>query len=71
MNGSSNPACLPPAKTCQKIPFDAGIPLTAFAVSDVHAAACLKPMKGGVVFRGGSTAAEGTTVAVFEGTCGN
>lgn len=59
-----------PAKTFQKALFDAGIPLTAFAVSDVQGEYA-KLIKLGVDFKSGPTKAGPTTLAVFNDTCGN
>jgi catechol 2,3-dioxygenase-like lactoylglutathione lyase family enzyme len=59
-----------PARTFQKALFEAGIPLTAFAVPDVQAEHD-RLAKRGVVFKTGPAEAGGTTVAVFEDTCGN
>jgi catechol 2,3-dioxygenase-like lactoylglutathione lyase family enzyme len=64
------PMGFPPAKTYQKALFDAGIPLTAFAVDDIQKE--YERMKGlGVVFRSEPTQAGPATIAVFEDTCGN
>lgn len=62
----------PAAKTYQKALFEQGIPITAFAVEDIHkeyermeklgVAFTMKPTKAG----------EGTvTIAMFDDTCGN
>jgi len=59
-----------PAKTFQKALFDAGIPLTSFAVEDVEAT-YQKLKKAGVVFRTTPTKMGPVTVATFEDTCGN
>ncbi len=59
-----------PAKTFQKALFDAGIPWTSFAVTDV-AATYEKLKKLGVVFRGAPKKMGPVTVAMFEDTCGN
>jgi predicted enzyme related to lactoylglutathione lyase len=59
-----------PAKTFQKALFDAGIPLTAFAVDDIQLAS-QKLKKSGVMFKMEPTKAGPTTLAVFEDTCGN
>jgi predicted enzyme related to lactoylglutathione lyase len=59
-----------PAKTYQKALFDAGIPLTAFAVPDVQSE-YQRLVKRGVVFKTGPTTAGPTTIAVFDDTCGN
>ncbi len=59
-----------PAKTYQKALFDAGIPLTSFAVDDIRKEhARLETL--GVVFRTPPTEAGPVTIAVFEDTCGN
>jgi predicted enzyme related to lactoylglutathione lyase len=59
-----------PAKTFQKELFDAGIPVTAFAASDVQSEYS-RLVELGVVFTTGPTDAGTTTIAVFEDTCGN
>ena len=59
-----------PARTYQKALFDAGIPLTFFAVADIQTA-YEKMKKLGVVFRTKPTRMGPVTVAVFEDTCGN
>ena len=59
-----------PARTYQKALFEAGIPLTAFAVPDVQLE-YERLVKLGVVFKSGPTNAGPTTIAVFEDTCGN
>lgn len=60
----------PAAKTYQKAIFEQGIPLTAFAVADIHKE--YKRMEGlGVVFRSEPTRMGPTTIAVFDDTCGN
>lgn len=64
------PTVFPPVATYQKALFDAGIPLTAFAVDDVRIEYD-KLMQRGVEFRTGPTDAGTTTMAVFEDTCGN
>ena len=64
------PLGFPPAKTFQKALFEAGIPLTAFAVEDIHQEYA-RMKKLGVVFRSEPTQAGPTTVTVFEDTCGN
>jgi catechol 2,3-dioxygenase-like lactoylglutathione lyase family enzyme len=64
------PTGFPPAKVYQKALFDAGIPLTAFAVDDVRKEH--ERLNGrGVVFRQPPTAMGPVTVAVIEDTCGN
>jgi catechol 2,3-dioxygenase-like lactoylglutathione lyase family enzyme len=58
------------AKTYQKALFEAGIPLTAFAVADIkHEHERLSRL--GVEFSMSPTPAGPTTVAVFNDTCGN
>lgn len=64
------PTGFAPAKTYQKALFDAGIPLTSFAVTDIQGA-YEKMEKLGVVFRTKPTRMGPVTVAVFEDTCGN
>ncbi len=59
-----------PARTYQKALFDAGIPLTAFAVEDIHKEH-ERMTKLGVVFRTKPTKMGPVTIAVFEDTCGN
>lgn len=64
------PLAFAPARTFQKALFDAGIPLTSFAVAD-----CCKEFARlrqlGVVFRVEPMQAGPVTRAVFEDTCGN
>lgn len=58
------------ARTYQKALFDAGIPLTAFAVEDIQKE--YERMKElGVVFSMEPTKAGPATLAVFNDTCGN
>ncbi|MGH9800418.1 MAG: VOC family protein [Blastocatellia bacterium] len=64
------PMAFPPAKTYQKALFDAGIPLTSFAVTDIEAT-FQKLKKQGVVFRSNPTKMGPVTTATFEDTCGN
>jgi catechol 2,3-dioxygenase-like lactoylglutathione lyase family enzyme len=64
------PTGFPPARTYQKALFEAGIPLTAFAVSDVRSE-CERLVELGVVFTTEPTNAGSTIIAVFEDTCGN
>lgn len=59
-----------PARTYQKALFDAGIPLTAFAVEDVRLEHDRLKARG-VVFPQEPTSMGPVTVAVFEDTCGN
>ncbi len=63
---NSNPA----AKTFQVAIFEQGIPLTAFAVEDIHKE-YERMKKLGVVFTMEPTKTGATTVAVFDDTCGN
>ena len=64
------PMGFPPARTYQKALFEAGIPLTAFGVKDIHAE--YKRLRNlGVVFKGEPKAAGPVTIAIFEDTCGN
>ncbi len=64
------PNANPAAKAYQAALFEQGIPLTAFAVKDIHAEyARLK--ERGVVFRCEPFAVGPTTIALFEDTCGN
>lgn len=59
-----------PAKGFQKALHDAGIPWTAFAVSDTHAE--YERLTGlGVVFQSEPAAAGPTVAATFDDTCGN
>jgi catechol 2,3-dioxygenase-like lactoylglutathione lyase family enzyme len=64
------PTGFAPAKTYQKALFDAGIPLTSFAVTDINGA-YERMMKLGVVFRTKPTKMGPVAVAVLEDTCGN
>lgn len=58
------------ARTYQKALFDAGIPLTAFAVEDIQKE--YERMKElGVMFSMEPTKAGPATLAVFNDTCGN
>ncbi len=59
-----------PAKTYQKALFDAGIPLTSFAVTDIEKT-YQKLKSQGVVFRSAPARMGPVTVATFEDTCGN
>lgn len=64
------PIGFPAARTYQKALFEAGIPLTAFAVEDIQKE--YERMKGlGVVFGMEPTKAGPATLAVFNDTCGN
>jgi catechol 2,3-dioxygenase-like lactoylglutathione lyase family enzyme len=62
------PMGFPPAKVYQKALFDAGIPLTSFAVADI--AATTKGCRSWVVFRTPPTKAGPVIIAVFGDTCG-
>ena len=64
------PNSFPAAQTFQKALFEAGIPLTAFAVTDIQQE--FERLNGrGVVFTIEPTKAGEATIAVFEDTCGN
>ena len=63
---NSNPA----AKTYQKAIFEQGIPLTAFAVDDIHYE-YERLKKLDVVFHTEPTRIGEATIAVFDDTCGN
>ena len=64
------PMGFPPARTYQKALFEAGIPLTSFAVDDIQKE--YERMKNlGVVFKTAPTKMGPVTIAVFEDTCGN
>lgn len=64
------PLGFPPAVTYQKALYEAGIPLTAFAVADVEIE--YERLKSfGVAFKGEPQESGGTKVAVFDDTCGN
>ncbi|MBI5841819.1 MAG: VOC family protein [Chloroflexi bacterium] len=63
---NSNPA----ARTYQKAIFEQGIPLTAFAVKDIHKE-YQRLKKLGVKFSMEPTKTGPATVAVFDDTCGN
>lgn len=59
-----------PAKIYQKALFDAGIPLTAFNVEDIHKE--YERLKNlGVIFNSKPTEMGSATLAVFNDTCGN
>ena len=64
------PMGFPPARTYQKALFEAGIPLTSFAVDDIQEE-YERMKKSGVVFKTAPTKMGPVTVAVFEDTCGN
>jgi predicted enzyme related to lactoylglutathione lyase len=59
-----------PARVYQKALFEAGIPLTAFNVDDIHKE-YERLEKLGVVFSMKPTTMGPATVAVFDDTCGN
>lgn len=64
------PTGFPPAVIYQKALFEAGIPLTSFAVDDIqneHE----RLEKLGVVFKNKPTQMGPVTIASFEDTCGN
>jgi catechol 2,3-dioxygenase-like lactoylglutathione lyase family enzyme len=64
------PMGFPPARTYQQALFDAGIPLTSFAVEDIQKEyGRLKNL--GVVFTTKPTQTGPITIAVFNDTCGN
>jgi predicted enzyme related to lactoylglutathione lyase len=64
------PMGFPPARTYQKALFEAGIPLTSFAVDDIQKE-YERMKKLGVVFKTAPTKTGPVTIAVFEDTCGN
>ena len=64
------PMGFPPAVTYQKALFEAGIPITAFAVENIREE-YERLQKLGVVFRTTPTRMGPVTIAVFEDTCGN
>ncbi|MVM30415.1 VOC family protein [Spirosoma sp. HMF4905] len=64
------PMAFPPASVYQKALYDAGIPLTAFNVDDVHKE-YERLEKLGVVFSMKPTIMGPVTIAVFDDTCGN
>ena len=64
------PMGFPPAVTYQKALFEAGIPITAFAVENIQEE-YERLQKLGVVFRTTPTRMGPVTIAVFEDTCGN
>jgi catechol 2,3-dioxygenase-like lactoylglutathione lyase family enzyme len=64
------PMGFPPARTYQKELFEAGIPLTSFAVDDIQKE-YERMKKLGVVFKTTPTQMGPVTIAVFEDTCGN
>jgi catechol 2,3-dioxygenase-like lactoylglutathione lyase family enzyme len=64
------PNSFPAAKIFQKALFEAGIPLTAFAVTDIQQE--FERLKSlGVVFTIEPTKAGEATIAVLEDSCGN
>lgn len=60
----------PAAKTYQQALFKQGIPLTAFAVDDIHQE-YERLKKAGVRFQSEPVNVGTTTLAIFEDTCGN
>jgi catechol 2,3-dioxygenase-like lactoylglutathione lyase family enzyme len=60
----------PAAATYQKALYESGIPLTAFAVEDIHGE-YRRLSRLGVVFRSEPVEVGETIIAVFEDTCGN
>ena len=64
------PIGIPAAQTYQKALFEAGIPLTAFAVDNIQKE-YKRMTKLGVVFNMEPTKSGPATLAVFEDTCGN
>lgn len=64
------PMGFPPARTYQKALFEAGIPLTAFQVTDLEQE-YQRLCKSGVSFSMAPTAMGPTKLAVFNDTCGN
>jgi predicted enzyme related to lactoylglutathione lyase len=64
------PLGLAPAKVYQKALFDSAKPLVALATTDVPGQ-FERLRKRGVKFAKEPTAVDGTTIAVFEDTCGN
>jgi catechol 2,3-dioxygenase-like lactoylglutathione lyase family enzyme len=65
------PLGFPPAREFQRALFEAGIPLTAFAVDDIEAE--YERLTGrGVVFTGApAKMGDGPSAATFDDTCGN
>ncbi len=59
-----------PARTYQKAMYDAGIPLTAFAVDDVQAE-YQRMASLGVAFKGEPTSGPGPVTVILDDTCGN
>lgn len=64
------PVSLPAAAEYQKALFEAGMPLTAFAVENIQKE-YKRMAKRGVVFNIEPTKSGVATLAVFEDTCGN
>jgi catechol 2,3-dioxygenase-like lactoylglutathione lyase family enzyme len=64
------PNANPAAQAFQKALFEQGIPLTAFAVTDVESEYS-RLTKKGVRFQSKPTPSGPTIVAVFDDTCGN
>ena len=64
------PMAFPTAQVYQKALFDAGIPVTAFMSTDIHAEFARLKARG-VVFRGEPKAMGPVTAVLFEDTCGN
>lgn len=64
------PTAFTPAETFQKALYDAGIPQTALASTDVRGE-YEQLVKKGVKFTSEPADAGGTVLAVFDDTCGN
>jgi predicted enzyme related to lactoylglutathione lyase len=64
------PVSLPAAAEYQKALFEAGMPLTAFAVENIQKE-YRRMAKRGVVFNIEPTKSGGAILAVFKDTCGN
>jgi hypothetical protein len=64
------PNAFPAAATYQQALFEAGIPLTAFAVDDIEKEVA-RLTSLGVHFTQAPTDAGGTLIALFDDTCGN
>ena len=64
------PNSFPPARTYQKALFEAGIPITAFAVDDIQKE-YQRLEKLGVKFRGEPVKTGTVTTVLLEDTCGN
>ena len=60
----------PPARVYQKALFDAGIPFTSFAVSDIQKE-FTRLSNLGVAFKSKPVTMGPVTIATFEDTCGN